>query len=321
VSRVDLTFFSSLTNSIGERRSCSWTALIDALSGRRPLRNGRFLPAIVEDKYHAPGISLATYAGDRRALANVERVWAVGLDLDHFDALSLDTPHLNDEVVPAWTWPDLLECFENTKTEAFVHTTFSSTAESPRVRAFLRLSRPVSSDEYRRVYTACARIVESWGLIVDRQASDPSRFWFLPSVHPDLSSEYRCAGFGGAPIDVEGALRAVPAARVERTIVAPPSSETRISNPSVEARAAKYLANCDPAVSGSGGHNHTFFVCQSIVRGFGLPESTAFRLLLSWNARCSPPWSEWDLRRKVREAATRGEMPIGRLLTESRGRA
>jgi len=81
----------------------------------------------------------------------------------------------------------------------------------------------------------------------------------------------------------------------------------------VEARAAAYLARCEPAVSGSGGHRTTFVVAQRLVRGFALDEETAYRLLTEWNQRCSPPWSERELRRKVRQAAERGNLPEGSL--------
>jgi hypothetical protein len=71
----------------------------------------------------------------------------------------------------------------------------------------------------------------------------------------------------------------------------------------VEARASKYLARCQPAISGQGGHNQTLKVAVEIGPGFDLAPDVAFRLLgTEWNPRCEPPWSERDLRRKVDEA-------------------
>lgn len=73
--------------------------------------------------------------------------------------------------------------------------------------------------------------------------------------------------------------------------------------PSPEERALKYLAKCEPAVSGSGGHNTTFKVAVNVGPGFDLNPDVAFRLLWGdFNPRCQPPWSEGELRHKVTEA-------------------
>ncbi len=71
----------------------------------------------------------------------------------------------------------------------------------------------------------------------------------------------------------------------------------------IEARAVAYLAKCEPAISGSGGHDQTFKVAVAVGPGFDLPPDTAFRLLWTlYNPRCEPPWSEPELRHKVDDA-------------------
>lgn len=320
MKRVDLTYFSSLTNPYGERRSCSWETLLDVLSGHRSTREGTFLPYVVDAKDKAPGFSLATYRDDYRRKDNVERAWAVGVDLDHFDALPIKMTRRPAQLIPARTWDDLIERLD--KYDSFAHTTWSSTEENTRVRVFLRLDRPVTADEYRRVFVYCADILDGLGFLVDRKAPDASRFWYLPSIPP--GGNYRYSIGRGRSIRAHVALATVPAEPV-----AAPKTEAELQrerewaarwapNAEVEARAVAYLDRCDPAVSGSGGHNHTFFVCQKITRGFGLDEGTAMRLLSSWNARCSPPWSDRELRRKVHEAATSGQMPMGSMLEGAR---
>src|SRR5262249_43180886 len=103
----------------------------------------------------------------------------------------------------------------------------------------------------------------------------------------------------------------------ERLAPPPPrSSGPRVANTngmSVEERVERYLDRCEPAISGQGGHTVTFKLAMKLVQGFALDEETAFRLILSWNARCQPPWSEYQLRRKLRQAAERGRMPDGAL--------
>jgi hypothetical protein len=74
----------------------------------------------------------------------------------------------------------------------------------------------------------------------------------------------------------------------------------------LEKRVRAYLARCTPAVSGSGGHTHTLLVAQHVVRGFALDDGDAYNLLAEWNQRCDPPWSEADLKRKLREAREKG---------------
>lgn len=297
---IGLTYFRSLRNAQGQRVVTSWERLLERLSLSRE----------VADKNDAPGLSLATYAGDRRALANVEKVFAVGLDFDHLDAISTSVSREPGEVVEATDWPALTRWFDSV--DSFVHTTWSSSSDAPRARVFIRLSRPVSGDEYRRVYAACAGVAERAGLVVDRQASDPSRFWFLPSTPPGGSYHYSIGR--GEPVNVDWALEQVPA--IAAPSAPPPASRPRVANTNgvgVEERAARYLDRCEPAISGQGGSTLTFKLAMKLVQGFALDEETAYRLMLDWNARCSPPWSERELRRKIQQAAERGRMPEGAL--------
>ena len=74
------------------------------------------------------------------------------------------------------------------------------------------------------------------------------------------------------------------------------------ARPSPEERAAEYLETVEPAISGQGGHKATFRAACIPVR-FGITDpETVYRLLLPWNERCLPPWSEDDLRHKAEDA-------------------
>jgi hypothetical protein len=80
-------------------------------------------------------------------------------------------------------------------------------------------------------------------------------------------------------------------------------------------RARQYVAKIPGAVSGQGGHNQTFSVACYLFNGFGLSESDALALILEYNQRCSPPWSERELRHKVKSAAAAShDKPRGHLL-------
>lgn len=67
-------------------------------------------------------------------------------------------------------------------------------------------------------------------------------------------------------------------------------------------RAARYAAKTEPAIAGQGGHNKTFTLATALCHGFNLSEDEAFRILSDWNRTCSPPWTERDLRHKIRSA-------------------
>lgn len=79
-------------------------------------------------------------------------------------------------------------------------------------------------------------------------------------------------------------------------------------------RARRYLASIPPAIAGQHGDAQTFRACCRLVRGFTLTDEEALELLVEWNARCKPPWSERDLRAKLRNARRYGHEPVAALL-------
>lgn len=83
-------------------------------------------------------------------------------------------------------------------------------------------------------------------------------------------------------------------------------------------RARAYLAKMPVSVSGSGGHPAAFSAAVALVKGFALGESEAWPLLAEWNADCLPPWTESDLRHKLRSAAHSSDRALGYLLGSER---
>lgn len=79
-------------------------------------------------------------------------------------------------------------------------------------------------------------------------------------------------------------------------------------------RARRYVAAIPPAVAGNGGDAATFRVCCRLVRGFALEDEDALSVLADWNSACIPPWSEEELRAKLRGARRYGREPVGGLL-------
>ncbi|MGH7440508.1 MAG: bifunctional DNA primase/polymerase [Polyangiaceae bacterium] len=137
-------------------------------------------------------------------------------------------------------------------------------------------------------------------------------FLAAPSIHP-CGQPYRWTSPRGAPI-AEPPRWLVELATVREPLA--PAVPVALLGSSRVARARAYLAHVPPAISGAGGHAHTFVTAQRLVRGFGLDEATAFALLRIWNRTCQPPWSTWELARKVKQAASVGRMPMGAKLVE-----
>ncbi len=82
-----------------------------------------------------------------------------------------------------------------------------------------------------------------------------------------------------------------------------------LSNDDIQQRASSYLAECDPAIQGLGGHGKLLWAAVALVHGFLLSDSQAMDLLIrDYNSRCEPPWNlsdprdSRDFRRKVTEA-------------------
>lgn len=91
--------------------------------------------------------------------------------------------------------------------------------------------------------------------------------------------------------------------------------------------ARRYLAKCDPAIQGNGGHAKLFNAARILVRGFDLDDASAFALLVNeFNPRCDPPWAGAELdrefRHKLREAREQPfDKPVGWLLTDASQRS
>ena len=65
-------------------------------------------------------------------------------------------------------------------------------------------------------------------------------------------------------------------------------------------RARKYLATIPESIEGQKGHDALFRAATVLAHGYAFDDSTALDLLREYNVtRCSPPWDEKDLVRKI----------------------
>lgn len=99
----------------------------------------------------------------------------------------------------------------------------------------------------------------------------------------------------------------------------PPPPDRRNGRPAPLARAAAYLARCQPAVSGQRGHNKCFGVACKVGPGFDLSYEDAYNLLWEeYNPRCQPPWTEQELEHKLTDAYDKEGHRLGWLLKADR---
>lgn len=77
------------------------------------------------------------------------------------------------------------------------------------------------------------------------------------------------------------------------------------------------MAATPPAVSGQDGHGQTYSLAIALYHGFNLSEQEAWTLLQAYNLKCSPPWSERELRHKMNDAQQKQHSnPRGWLLND-----
>ena len=76
-------------------------------------------------------------------------------------------------------------------------------------------------------------------------------------------------------------------------------------------KASAWLAQTEPAVEGSGGHDHTYQTA-AMLRDRGISQDRAVELMgAHWNARCSPPWEPEELSVVVGNAYRYAKQPAG----------
>ena len=202
-----------------------------------------------------------------------------------------------------------------------VHDTPSHTRDKPKWRIYVQLSEPWTEvTEWPSVYKRAQKHFEKLlGVVLDERTSDPCRVFYPPSRQSEADEPRRVEYHEGRPLDLKALLRTLPhTPQAEPPEPEPPQREpTPRTGTSVLGRASRYLATCDPSISGQGGHIALLHAASVLVRGFELSESDTLGLLTSeFNPRCEPPWTTAELLHKVQDSAKNGKMRIGSLLNE-----
>lgn len=86
-------------------------------------------------------------------------------------------------------------------------------------------------------------------------------------------------------------------------------------DPAIVERARKYVEGMPGGIQGTPGSKQTFDAALALTRGYSLPEPIALEILREvHNPKCKPPWSEKELKHKIRSAIEKGRKPFGFLL-------
>lgn len=157
------------------------------------------------------------------------------------------------------------------------------------VKLFLRGKLPFDSGKKRPVQAD--RVCDKDPAV---EAYDHGRYFAVTGL--------RVAGLPHEPQDRQEILDQFCRDWFGETAEATQRSAELSSRLSVIERAGRYLDTIPGAVAGQGGHSVAFKAACCLVLGFGLTPSEALVLLAQWNARCSPPWSEKELRHKIASA-------------------
>lgn len=178
---VVITLWPSRSNPLGRRNRLPWDTFV-----------ARFVadPEPSLAKEGVAGFALATFIG-RRALANVEHVFALVLDFDDGGTTIDEATHL---------FP---------RARGAIYTTFSSTPDKPKLRLVLPFARPVVPEEYARLWAWAEARCSRRKHPIDRRACDASRLWYIPS-HPIGCTTYEWTELPGRPLDVESLLTRLP---------------------------------------------------------------------------------------------------------------
>lgn len=273
-----ITLWNRLFDHDGTEREVSWDELVALLSERAEFRGGDL----------HPGWSPVWFEPCVRGKENVRAVYAACFDFDRGESMGA----VLERVKPL--------------ARGLLHTSrkHREQGHGDRFRIVFPLSRSVSWFESEELWKRLAPAVGN----VDPSPKDASRFWYMPGTV--TGAEWHAESWDGPELDPDAWLR-----KPDPTVRAPmPVVTTRAERSNVEERARSYIARMDAAVSGQKGHQATWDVALVLCKGFGLTEDRAYALLCEFNTRCQPPWSERQLRHKIKGALAAEKVPAGFLL-------
>lgn len=282
---ITFTVFPHEVEPQGERTTDTWESLAANFREDHDARKVYALtPKGDKPKATMPGWSPAAYKGNKRALANVEHVTLIVIDIDAGATLESLRAALSGY-------------------RAIVHSSMRHTPETPKFRAIIDVSRDMTPEEFVAVRRHVSGILVR---VDDAATKDASRFFYAPAYTEATAPHAVFETFEGEPLDVDAIVADAP-------VVAPrPSASTTprqgVSSPDLVRRAASHLTRKGPALQGqrneaghTGGTWTKILAADLLASGLDVDGVTA-AMSGEWNDRCVPPWDPDELREAVGRA-------------------
>jgi hypothetical protein len=268
-------FGALMRTTVSEESHITWPEALKWLAGT---------PDSAHEGSNDSGWSPVRYQPNKRSKENVREVFGLVLDFDKD----------GDWARVSSAWADHY---------GLIYTTKSHGIKGDRFRLVLPLSRPITADEYPRVWEWAARRSPCKP---DGQCKDASRFWYDPTIPP---GGWRAEMLEGTPINVDRVLAEPAAPGPLRSLPPVIHADTKAR------RAVSYVQKMPGAVAGQAGHTATFNAVCHVLVGFDLDADQARTIILDhYNPRCDPPWKEREIDHKIRQAAEKCTRPRGYLL-------
>jgi hypothetical protein len=214
-------------------------------------------PASADAKDAAGAWSPALYRNNVRRKSNVVTVGALVVDVDEGG----DVGRVADALG---------------RYRGIVHSTFSSSPESPRCRIVLALAQPLDAPTYSRTHAVVRWHLGQAGVIADEGAKDASRLSYTPVVRAGAAYSFRA--IDGVPLDACAVLAAQPPA------VHPPWRSMSVGDPSERpdayARSALRRGAGEVASADAGARHYTLSRESFTLARLGLPEDEIAGMLL-----------------------------------------
>jgi putative DNA primase/helicase len=139
----------------------------------------------------------------------------------------------------------------------------------------------------------------------DMKAAEPARILRLPGT---LNHKYTpprrvtIERFSDRRYSLDELVALLPEIVCDEPAPSGATVESHLSQESRIRRAHEWLAHQPAAIQGQHGDDRTYQVCCAAAVGHDLSEDDTYSVLQDWNAGCIPPWSEHNLRTKIRNA-------------------
>lgn len=278
-------------------------------------------------------VGVPRLAGSADAEAIVARRWLL-IDVDPV-RFGPDGERLQNQEVPATeeerlaAWDVIQRCHTSMEANGFLAPVIAGSGNGWHLCYPINL--PNDQESYRKIAAVLEGLDDRCGNVlasVDQRTKDAPRIWKLYGTISRKGAENQSRrhrhSFLHSWEPFDQSTQTINNTRIDRMLRVwasqnKPGQQGPLPGSDVIARARAYLEKEDSAISGSKGHDRAFHVACVLIQGFRLSQDQAMAAISDWNARCQPPWSDYELKHKFDSAEkAQCDKPLGYLLEASR---